>query len=1094
VRRVAVIVATAIAAVMVVVSGALVDSVSHNAQAQVAADPSVAGQWTTPIPWPHVAVHAILLNSGKVLTFGEGTASSTPAKVWDPASGTFTATPNNVADFMCGGQTALADGRIAIVGGGGLLFHGIADLALFDPVSLTWSKAAPTPQTTWYATTTALPDGRLLQIGGVGGCNNCNTESPSIYDPVTNAWTPLTGAATLLPMYPHAFIRGDGTLAITGASEVTSPLRILDLTTQTWTTSDPNPVEGASSAMYDAGKVIKAGSATDDGITTAPSASTAYITDLGQVSPKWVQTGSMAFPRSYVNLTPLPDGTVLATGGEKTKDGTNVANAVFAAEVWSPATGSWTTLASAARERLYHSVALLLPDGRVFVAGSGDDPPAGVPNQLSAEVFSPPYLFRGARPTITSTPSQLTYGTSFTVQTPDVASIASVSLIRTGAVTHFFDESTRRISLSFAAGPGSLNVQAPADANLAPPGYYMLFLVNTAGVPSVASMVQLPPSPRPAPAPGVAPVISSVAASDIAASGATITWTTDQAATSQVEYGTTSAYGLSTTADSRLVLGHSQALTGLSPDTLYHFRVRSQNGAGDVAASGDQTFRTAPISLVGDQAIEPGNDSDAPGQAEAFQFTASTSGSANRLSVYLDTSNSATSVVVGLYASDTAGTNPGALLAQGTIKPTAPGAWNSVTIPPTTVTSGTRYWIAVLGPAGGGPIQFRDVGVGGPAQTSRQLNLTMLPSVWSSGGTWTNSPISAYAAQVNVGPPDSTPPTVSMTAPANAATLSGKTTISATATDNQGVASVQFLLDGAPLGPALTAAPYSLSWDTATVSNGSHTLGATANDLAGNTGMATTVTVTVANPPTISNVATSNLTPTGVTITWTTNVPSTSQVQYGTTTAYGSTTTLDSALVTSHSQSLTGLTPSTTYHYVVVSKDASGNQAVASDQTFTTASPPPAILGGTSTIQSGRDSNTAGQAEAFQFVASASGSATRLFVYLDAANAASQVVVGIYAHNAQTGNPGGLLAQATLTSPTAGSWNSVTIPATNIVSGTKYWIAVLGPAGGGTIQFRDTAAGTKSQTSSQTTLTSLPATWSPGTNWNNSPMSAYVAN
>jgi hypothetical protein len=198
----------------------------------------------------------------------------------------------------------------------------------------------------------------------------------------------------------------------------------------------------------------------------------------------------MAFPRTYHNLTTLPDGTVLVTGGLKVTAASNMAQAVKAAELWNPVTETWRTLASMQTGRSYHSIGLLLPDGRVLVSGTGFEP--GVPNTLNSEIFSPPYLFKGPRPTVTSAPATLGYGTSFTVQTPDAANITSVSLIRTGAVTHAFDENARFSNLTFQQTPDGLTVTAPANANLAPPGYYMLFIVNESGVPSVASFVHFP--------------------------------------------------------------------------------------------------------------------------------------------------------------------------------------------------------------------------------------------------------------------------------------------------------------------------------------------------------------------------------------------------------------------------------------------------------------------------------------------------------------------------------------------------------------------------------------------------------------------------
>jgi hypothetical protein len=252
--------------------------------------------------------------------------------------------------------------------------------------------------------------------------------------------------------------------------------------------------------MYLPGKILKTGTAADSG-TAGNAAASAFVIDMNQTTPSWRQVASMMNPRAFQNTTILPDGTVLVTGGGTALDGYDISKAIFAAELWSPTTETWRTLASASIPRLYHSTALLLPDGRVLTAGGGNDGP-GI-NQTQGQIFSPPYLFKGARPTVTGAPATLQYGSPFIVQTPDSATIVSVSLIRPGAVTHAFDQDQRFLPLAFSPSSGALTVQAPANSNLAPPGYYMLFLVNTAGVPSVATFVHfdapgsdsIPPTP-----------------------------------------------------------------------------------------------------------------------------------------------------------------------------------------------------------------------------------------------------------------------------------------------------------------------------------------------------------------------------------------------------------------------------------------------------------------------------------------------------------------------------------------------------------------------------------------------------------------------
>src|SRR5204862_4687687 len=221
-----------------------------------------------------------------------------------------------------------------------------------------------------------------------------------------------------------------------------------------------------------------------------PPTNTAEVIDLNAPNPAWTYTGAMAYARRQMNATLLPTGDVLVTGGTSAAGFNNAAGAVLAAELWSPTTGTWSTLASNAVIRMYHSTTLLLPDGRVLHTGSGDGDDA--PRELNYEMYSPPYLFRGARPTITGlTPAVVGYGQNLVVDTPDGASIAKVTFIRTGSVTHAFDQAGRLVPLAFAPVSGGVSVTLPGSHTTAPPGPYVLFLVNGNGVPSIGRIMVL---------------------------------------------------------------------------------------------------------------------------------------------------------------------------------------------------------------------------------------------------------------------------------------------------------------------------------------------------------------------------------------------------------------------------------------------------------------------------------------------------------------------------------------------------------------------------------------------------------------------------
>ncbi|MGH8584642.1 MAG: galactose oxidase-like domain-containing protein [Gammaproteobacteria bacterium] len=260
-----------------------------------------------------------------------------------------------------------------------------------------------------------------------------------------------------------------------------------------------------SAVMYAPGKVLVMGGDQN------PPKNTAEVIDLNAASPSWRAVGPMRFGRRHINATLLPDGKVLVTGGTAAPGFDDPSGHVDATELWDPATENWTTLASSSGiPRVYHSTALLLPDGRVFSAGGNDHP--------ETEIYSPPYLFNGARPTITSAPDSVAYGQSFFVGTPAAVAISKITMLRLSSVTHAFNQSQYINELGFSQTTGGLDVTAPPNANVAPPGYYLLFILNGGGVPSVAKFVKLGGTAAPDTTP---PTVSITAP----ASGATVSGT-----------------------------------------------------------------------------------------------------------------------------------------------------------------------------------------------------------------------------------------------------------------------------------------------------------------------------------------------------------------------------------------------------------------------------------------------------------------------------------------------------------------------------------------------------------------------------------------
>jgi galactose oxidase len=437
------------------------------------------GEWSAPFAWPVVAVHLHLLPNGKVLSWGR----IGDPQIWDPVSGRFAAAPSSTMVF-CSGHTFLPDGRLLVAGGHLDDQRGLPDVNIFDPILQTWQAAPRMQWARWYPTSTTLPDGELITLGGTDE-HGAQVAVPEVWS--GSSWRPLEGAARVLPYYPRTFVAPNGQVFYAGELAETGYLDPAG--SGSWTvvaTSNYGRRDYGSAVMYSPGRImIVGGSDPPDG----PPTNTAELIDLNQPDPVWRYTEPMAYARRQFNATLLADGEVLVSGGTSSPGFSDPAGAVHTAEVWDSQTEHWTSLASGRITRVYHSTTVLLPDGRVLHAGSGDGP--GLPRELTAELFSPPYLFHGDRPVIADAPERLSYGQEFTVGTPDAGEIVQVNLIRLGSVTHAFDQSQRFLALNFRRSAGGLTVSTPSSGALAPPGPYMLAVLNGTGVPSVARIVSL---------------------------------------------------------------------------------------------------------------------------------------------------------------------------------------------------------------------------------------------------------------------------------------------------------------------------------------------------------------------------------------------------------------------------------------------------------------------------------------------------------------------------------------------------------------------------------------------------------------------------
>jgi hypothetical protein len=508
------------------------------------------GRWTrAPFEIPHAAINAALLPTGEVFFYGNSFPDEPINRgngaIWKPSKGygsdAFTEVPppridpdgsgpqeRDRAPLFCSGLSMLPSGEILVTGGNLVWpdqydddpytgYAGLNRVFTFNPWTRSWREQPRLNSGHWYPGQVELADGRTVILGGFtheapGGILGRDLE---VFTPAASPGG--VGSLALQPsaqrrtaLYPHLITLPDSSVLLAGPGRSDSArLRTTDFT---WI-EYPHAPQGRTGGNA----VLNPGSASGSWQVTqiggydqrvedaegnhAASASTATLDALRPwQSGGWKNGPSLNVPRAYQNTVLLPNGSMVTLGGGI---GNTVADQNYAidpggaqrqVELYDPATKTWSLGPAAIEDRGYHATALLLPNGRVWSAGDEKhplEPGGGWALTDTAEIYSPPYLFRGPRPRILSAPRELRWADEFQVQVDSSVPAKTAVLVAPGATTHGADYGQRVVKLAVRATyDGGIDLVAPPRASVAPPGHYMLFVLNQ-GVPSVAKWVEL---------------------------------------------------------------------------------------------------------------------------------------------------------------------------------------------------------------------------------------------------------------------------------------------------------------------------------------------------------------------------------------------------------------------------------------------------------------------------------------------------------------------------------------------------------------------------------------------------------------------------
>ena len=482
------------------------------------------GVWQVmPFNSPVRAIHAVLMYNGDVLLvagsgndpnqFAAGTFTSA---VYDPRTGSFTQIPTP-DDFFCAGHVQLPDGRILILGGnlaypaanGSHGYEGLNTSYIFNPATNTYQKVNNLNDGHWYPSATELGNGDVISFGGLRA-DSSGSVTTEYFSNAQQQWLPLNQVNqtwSFWGLYPAMILMQDGRLFYTGSHVFGNGLPgpgadIYSYGANTVTSvsglQDKDERDQSMSVLLppaQAQKVLTLGGGNVD--TNVDANRFTDLIDLSQPNPAYtpgplLATGTLtggtpetsAQGKMYVSAVLLPNGKVFETGGGLH----DREDPVYEASMYDPQTNTFTPgMATDPVPRTYHSSAFLLPDGRVMAVGNN---PGDGSFDMRVSVYSPPYLFDGPRPQITSVASkEWSYGGTeqITVDSP----VVSAELIRPAAVTHSSDPNQRYVDLPMTVNGNSIGLNVTSNPDIAPPGWYMLFVTNASGVPSVARWVHL---------------------------------------------------------------------------------------------------------------------------------------------------------------------------------------------------------------------------------------------------------------------------------------------------------------------------------------------------------------------------------------------------------------------------------------------------------------------------------------------------------------------------------------------------------------------------------------------------------------------------